>query len=204
MNRPMPPDYMVDPDDYSGLPKFAPAPEVWDWIKEHIIEEGGLLYNPDHQHLWGQTNIRVLWADFPFKKKGRDVAGTAEQVAFRVGGWQKTRQEKQMYDWFGTMPDFLITLAASYCHVCSDKAFCALVEHELYHIAHAIDNQTGALKYARSGLPKLEIRGHDVEEFVGVVRRYGADYSVQQMVDAANNGPEVDVVNISHSCGTCL
>lgn len=204
MKRPMPPLELADPDDYSGLPQFAPAPDVWEWIKDTIIDEDGALYNPDHSHLRGQSGIHVLWADYPYQKKGRDVAGTAEQVAFRVGGWQKTRQEKQMYDWFGVIPEFLITLAASYCRDCSDVQFCALVEHELYHIAHAIDRQSGGLKFAQSGLAKLEIRGHDVEEFIGVVRRYGGDTSVQHMVRVANNTPEIGRADIAQACGTCL
>ncbi|MDP1363112.1 putative metallopeptidase, partial [Klebsiella variicola] len=53
-------------------------------------------------------------------------------------------------------------------------------------------------------LPKLEMRGHDVEEFVGVVRRYGASPDVQVLVDAANKPAEVGKLNISRACGTCL
>ena len=48
------------------------------------------------------------------------------------------------------------------------------------------------------------MRGHDVEEFVGVVRRYGASPDVQALVDAANKPAEVGKLNISRACGTCL
>lgn len=57
---------------------------------------------------------------------------------------------------------------------------------------------------ASSGRPVFVIRGHDVEEFVGVVRRYGADAAgVRAMVDAANQKPEIARVQIAHACGTC-
>ena len=111
--------------------------------------------------------------------------------------------EQQMFDWFGCVPAYIITLAADYCAQCSDADFCALVEHELYHIAQAKD-QYGAPKFTQEGLPKLEMRGHDVEEFVGVVRRYGASPDVQALVDAANSPAEVGKLNISRACGTCL
>ncbi|WEX86485.1 putative metallopeptidase [Sinorhizobium garamanticum] len=54
------------------------------------------------------------------------------------------------------------------------------------------------------GRPIFAIRGHDAEEFVGVVRRYGADAAaVRAMVDAANQKPEIARVQIAHACDTC-
>lgn len=178
------------------------APEAWEWLQAEILADTGSIYNEDHAHLL-DANIRVMWASSSFEKKGRTVVGQAEQVAFRAGGWQKARMEQQMMDWFGDVPAFIITLAADYCAQCSDADFCALVEHELYHIAQAKD-QYGAPKFTQEGLPKLEMRGHDVEEFVGVVRRYGASPDVQELVDAANKPAEVGKLNISRACGTCL
>ncbi|MBK4989778.1 putative metallopeptidase [Pseudomonas sp. S36] len=181
---------------------LRPAPEVWDWINTLILADTGSLHNPDHAHLL-DASVQVLWASQSFAKQGRTVLGQAEQVMFRAGGWQKARQEQQMREWFGEEPQFLITLAADYCAQCTDAEFCALVEHELYHIAQATD-QYGAPKFTQDGLPKLEMRGHDVEEFVGVVRRYGASNDVQQLIDAASRPPEVAKINITRACGTCL
>jgi hypothetical protein len=48
------------------------------------------------------------------------------------------------------------------------------------------------------------IKGHDVEEFVGVVRRYGPGADVQRLIDAAKAPPEVAKLNIARACGTCL
>ena len=136
-----------------------------------------------------------MWASGAFEKKGRYVLGQCEQVMLRAGGWQKARMEQQMHEWFGRIPKFIITLAADYC---------ALVEHELYHIAQATD-EFGAPKFNKeTGIPVLKLRGHDVEEFVGVVRRYGASKDVQEMVDAANRPAEVAHIDVARACGTCM
>jgi hypothetical protein len=182
--------------------RLMPAPEVWEWLQTKILADTGSIHNEDHAHLI-DADVRVMWASAAFTKKGRTVVGQAEQVAFRAGGWQKARMEQQMLDWFGDVPAYIITLAADYCAQCSDADFCALVEHELYHIAQATDKY-GQPAFTQEGLPKLEMRGHDVEEFVGVVRRYGASPAVQELVDAANNPAEVGKTNISRACGTCL
>ncbi|ORL52835.1 putative metallopeptidase [Pseudomonas putida] len=181
---------------------LAPAPELWDWIRREVLSDTGSIYNPEHGHLI-DASIGMLWASSAFNKKGRSVLGQAEQLMIRAGGWQKARQEQQMRQWFGEEPTFLITLAADYCAQCTDAEFCALVEHELYHIGHKLDKY-GAPAFTQDGMPKLEMRGHDVEEFVGVVRRYGASHDVQQLIDAASRPPEVAKINISRACGTCL
>lgn len=199
----MPPASVVQFSDLSGFGiRLTPAPEVWDWLQAEILADAGSIHNEDHAHLL-DADIQVMWASSHFEKQGRTVLGQAEQVVFRAGGWQKARMEQQMRDWFGEVPAFIITLAADYCSTCSDIDFCALVEHELYHIAHATDKY-GAPAFTEEGMPKLRLRGHDVEEFVGVVRRYGASTDVQALVDAANKPAEVGNLNIARACGTCL
>ncbi|MDD1966177.1 putative metallopeptidase [Pseudomonas putida] len=203
MFRPLPPESLLEASELSMLgTRLTPAPEVWEWIGETILADTGNIHNPDHAHLL-DAPVKILWASSCFEKQGRTVLGQAESVMLRAGGWQKARQEQQMIDWFGEVPDFLITLAADYCAQCSDAEFCALVEHELYHIAQKLD-QYGAPKFREDGTPSLMLRGHDVEEFVGVVRRYGASNDVQQLIDAAAQPPEVAKINIARACGTCL
>lgn len=196
--RPMPPEFLKD----CVFTTIVPAPEAWDWVKSEIIAEGGSIYNPAHEHLY-DANIQVMWASISFRKQGRTVLGQAEKIMHRAGGWQKARMEQQMRDWFDDEPEFVITLAADYCSQCSDMEFCALVEHELFHIAHKLDKY-GAPAFGEDGLPKLEMRGHDVEEFVGVVERYGANEGVQRLIDAASKPPEVARISIAKACGTCL
>ncbi|MEQ6971105.1 putative metallopeptidase [Pectobacterium polaris] len=201
ITRPYPPPHLMN--EFSVYTRLIPANEIYDWVDRQIISESGNLYNPDHSHLH-TADIAFMWASSAFEKKGRTVLGQCEEVMMRAGGWQKARMEQQMHEWFGRVPTFIITLAADYCAQCSDLDFCALIEHELYHICHATD-EFGSPKFKRdTGLPVLKMRGHDVEEFVGVVRRYGASRDVQEMVDAANNRPEVAHVDVARACGTCL
>ncbi|WP_368641752.1 putative metallopeptidase [Castellaniella ginsengisoli] len=182
--------------------RLAPAPDVSAWVQDTILVDTGFLHNPDHAHLT-EADIGFLWASSAFAKRGRAVVGQAEQVMIRAGGWQKARQEQQLREWFGHVPDFLITLAADYCAQCSDTEFCALLEHELYHVGQQQD-EFGAPAFTKDGMPKLTLRSHDVEEFVGVVRRYGASAQVAQMVEAAKMPPAVSGASIAHACGTCL
>jgi hypothetical protein len=201
--RPRPPEGLGEFGTDGAFPSFfAPAPELGSWVAEEILAEGGALHNPDHRHLL-DADLEFLWAHKGFMKAGHQVVGQAEQVMFRAGGWQKGRQEQQFTQWFGRVPDFLITLDASYCLECPDVEFCALVEHELYHVAQSRD-AFGAPAFTKDGQPKLAIRGHDVEEFIGVVRRYGATEQVSRLVDAARAKPEVDRLNIARACGCCL
>lgn len=206
MNRPYPPSSLVELSELSDFGiRLIPAPEVWEWLHAEILADTGSIHNEEHAHLI-DADIRVMWASAAFTKKGRTVVGQAEQVAFRAGGWQKARMEQQMLDWFGDVPAFIITLAADYCAQCSDADFCALVEHELMHITQARD-QYGQPKFTKDGLPKLELRGHDVSEFVAIFERYGVgapDSDVARMVDAANKTPSVSRASIASACGTCL
>ena len=203
MDRPYPLSSLAQLSELTDIGiRLTPAPEVWDWLHAEILADTGSIHNPDHAHLL-DADISVIWASSSFEKQGRTVLGQAEQVAFRAGGWQKARMEQQMRDWFGEVPAFIITLAADYCAQCSETDFCALIEHELYHIAQDT-NQCGEPAFTKEGGPKLKLRGHDVEEFVGVVRRYGASPDVQALVDAANSPAEVGKLNIARACGTCL
>lgn len=191
--RPAPPE---------GLESFVPAPNLLAWVEATIFTPGRLLHNPDHAHLV-DADLAFLWASSGFQKAGRVVLGQAEQVMFRAGGWQKARQEQQMIEWFGRVPAFLITLAADYCATCSDAEFCALVEHELYHIGHAPDAY-GAPAFDKEGRPKLRIVGHDVEEFVGVVARYGPSEDVRRLAAAVEGAKTVARLDVARACGCCM
>lgn len=135
------------------------------------------------------------------------VIGTAEPGAPQgaMGKWGREKALLQITQWFGKVPDFLITIDAAWWLQASDAETCALIEHELYHCAQATD-EFGAPKFNReTGKPSFTMRGHDVEQFIGVVRRYGADASgVRELIEAAVAGPTVAAADISQCCGTCL
>jgi hypothetical protein len=205
--RPLPPEGMGEWSDDARrfTASFVPALDMPEWVKKTFIEEDAALLNVEHQHL-NFADIAFLWAAGGFTKQMRRVIGQTEEVTFRCGPWQKGRQEQQMVEWFGRVPGYLITLDADYCAHCSDAEFCALVEHELYHIGQEKD-AFGMPRFTKDGFPKLTMRGHDVEEFIGVVRRYGVgapDGALAKMLEAGRAAPEVGRVSIAHACGTCL
>lgn len=196
--RPQPPAALFE----SPYLTFMPARDLRDWAINTFVRDDGQLHNPDHKHC-EDGDIEFLWASGGFAKQGRTVLGQCEEITFRAGPWQKGRQEQQMRAWFGHVPDFIITLDAAYSLSCSDLEFCALVEHEIYHVGHKLD-EYGAPAFTKQGAPKLGMRGHDIEEFIGVVRRYGPSADVAKLINAAQGKPEVAKLNIARACGTCL
>lgn len=196
---PMPPQPLIDHYPIG----FAPVPEMIGFVHETLLNPNHDLYNPDHDHLL-DAYIGFLFTNADCNSKGRRVAGMCEMPTFRCNAWQKERQLIQLSEWFGDVPDFVITLHAPYYASIADANRLALIEHELYHAAQAVDD-FGMPRFRKTtGKPIYAIKGHDVEEFVGVVRRYGAEASgVKEMVDVANRGPEVAQAYIDTVCGTC-
>jgi hypothetical protein len=174
------------------------------WLVSTFLEHAAPLVNDDHAHLL-QAELGVLWTAAPAKQNQRTIVGTAEMPSFRGKPWTKARQEYQMREWFGELPDFVLTLSAPYAHFADDASWCALVEHELYHCGVALD-EFGGERFRRDGTPIWAIRGHDVEEFVGVVRRYGPGAAAGEtlaLVEAGARKPEVARARIEGACGVC-
>ncbi|MEW5969279.1 MAG: putative metallopeptidase [Pseudomonadota bacterium] len=207
--RPFPPQELIDKADEEEAIRLAPAPDLMNWVIANFLTIGGPLHNPDHDHIAelihdNEEFMAFAWASSACMAKKRMVLGQCEKVMFNQGGWKKARQEQQMRDWFGYVPVYLITIDASYCDQATDRDFCALIEHELYHIGVERDEEGDPLISEMTGLPKHYLAGHDVEEFVGVVKRWGADESVKRLIEVAKQAPFVSDVNISKCCGTCL
>jgi hypothetical protein len=201
--RPFPPEVLFS--DSRLFQPIMPADGVAEWVAESLLNEGAPLYNEEHRHLH-DADIAYLWAAVENTKQMRRVVGQCEEVMIRAGGWQKARTEQQFYEWFGRTPQFLITLDANYVRECSDLEWCALIEHELLHIGHKLD-EYGQPAFTRDGIPKFGIRGHDVEEFVSIVRRYGvgaAAGETAKLVAAAQRPAEIGQMSIAQACGTCL
>jgi len=200
--RPHPPDEIME---LTGSNLFLPAPELMSWIDWAYLDEDAPLFTEDHDHL-PIGEIACLWTNAENMSKGRKVVGQAEMPA-TGGNWAKARSAYQLERWFGYAPDFLITLDALACASMDNAAFCALVDHELYHFAQATD-RFGAPRFNEAtGKPSYCIKSHDVEEFVGVVRRFGIHAAGEQatdMVIAAAQEPLIAPAELAMSCGTCL
>ena len=200
--RPKPPDDLLEP---AASGRFLPAPALADWLRAVFIDEGGPLHNPEHQHLQA-AEIGVLWTNVGNSRQGRRIIGQAElgEPQGATGKWAKARARQQVEEWFGHVPTFIITVDAVYASECDDASWCALLEHEMLHCGQARD-LFGQPKFTKAGRPAFAMRGHCVEEFVSVVRRYGASATgTAALVEAANRGPEIALARIAQACGTCL
>jgi hypothetical protein len=182
---------------------FRASEELADWARAVFIEQGAPLHNPEHEHL-DKATIGFAWATEENSRNGRRILGLTELMPpMAMGKWSRARAIEQMSEWFGAVPDFLITIdivAATF----DDASFCALIEHELYHCAQAKDAM-GYPKFSReTGDPVWGVRGHDVEEFVGVVARYGTEATgTTELVKAGATKALVAVADISIACGNC-
>lgn len=196
LHRPMP------SIDVIGHGNVAPAPELADWIKSTFLGEGGPLENSEHAHLQN-AHIGALWHASVLIKNGRQVIGRCELVTLTGDAWAQARKEQQILGWFGDVPDFIISVDAEWWIAANDAEACALCEHELFHASHDKDFD-GLPKFTKNGDPVYAIRAHDVEQFVGVVRRYGAGASgVAELVAAANETPLMTADLVGFACGTC-
>ncbi|MBE2186685.1 MAG: hypothetical protein IAE99_07935 [Rhodothermales bacterium] len=200
--RPMPPAHLASP--YAA--GVAPAPDVAEWARKAFVLPGGPLHNPDHAHLY-EAHIAALWVADPFTRRQRSILADARLGRLSGDAWAQAERRALYAAWFGGVPDFVIRLYAPFWAACSDADACALVEHELYHCAQDLD-PFGAPRFTKDGRPIYALQGHDVEEFVGVTRRYGPgaiDGSVSRLVDAAlDPSGRVATSSIAAACGTCL
>lgn len=198
--RPFPPEDLIADmvDD-----RFEPARDLGSWIRMTFLNEDSKLYNPDHAHL-RDAQLGILWTNCANSRNMREVIGQAELMPpMAMGKWQRARACQQIEEWFNGMPDFLLTFSAHAAATIDDASFCALVEHELYHCAQKLDEH-GMPKFKQDGSRSFCIRGHDVEQFVGVIARYGAEAAdVGAMVEAARHAPLIGRASIAGACGTC-
>lgn len=199
-SRPFPPSSCGEDEPET----FAAAPDLIEWIRETFILGSGALQNPSHEHLL-DAHIGGLWTNAINVSRQRQVIATAEIPNAMAGGWKRARFDFQLREWFGRKPDFVLTFSAPECARLDDRAFCAVVEHELLHCAQALD-AFGGPKFTQEGAPVFAIQGHDSEEFVDVARRYGRSglsKGTRDLIDAANAPPLWDGPAIEIACGVC-
>ena len=120
----------------------------------------------------GEAVIMVLMRRLYVAKGGKGVLGSMALPVWqgRMGPLAVWLLAKSAG---GAVPDFIMTLDATWWSLASNHQREALVFHELLHAMHATDRE-GELRFTEEGLPIWAIRPHDIEEFNAVVRRYGA------------------------------
>lgn len=189
--------------------EFTPAPELEKFVKSHFLNEESKLYNDDHRHL-RQARIAYLWTNVSNSPGGRDIVATAEiPRPPAIGGkWARAKWEYQMAMWFGHSNfDFLITMNARFISDSIPIVAFATLDHELYHCGQKRDEYGAKMFGKKSGKPVYALLTHDVEEFVGIWRRYGVEAGAGesvQMAAAAKRKPEIGRADIRKLCGNCV
>lgn len=119
----------------------------------------------------GEAVIAFLMDTEEEHRHGKRILGTAHlpEVQGRLRGvftWAIQRT-------LGIDPDFIITLDMNYWEQADANMRDILVFHELSHCVQKLDRD-GEPRFDEDGSPVWGIKGHDVEEFVSTVARYGA------------------------------
>jgi len=184
--------------------QIEPSNELADWMMNTFVHEDGQLWNADHGHLQS-ANIAAIWTNVEFEDGLMPVAGMAEIVRVNGKPWPRAERTDHLCLLHGNVPQARIWLYAPNVVTLDDASFCALVEHELYHLAQKHDKNTEPM-FDDEGRPVLTNRSHDVGEFLGVVERYGVGgvhSNVKKLVDVAKQKPKIERALIQIACGTC-
>lgn len=200
--RPRPPAELRFP---SALGAFTPDLALAAFVRQHFLTPAALFYDPDFQHL-ARAKIGFVWTNARDSKGGRVTSGMAELVRVPPKPqWKEAARLDQIHTWFGGLVDFVVTLHGPFSARANDAAFYALVDHELSHCDQARGAWGARLWNKRTGKPKWAIRGHDVEQHVGTVRRWGIDATgTRALVEAALEVPRfAHLVGIPNEPITC-
>lgn len=119
----------------------------------------------------GEAAILFLMRAEPKVKNGRRELGSMSMPNFQgafgaVGTWLLAQYCG------GDLPDYVMILDTQFWRQATPHQREALVFHELMHATIAEDRH-GEKRFTAEGKPVWGIRGHDIEEFNLVARRYG-------------------------------
>jgi hypothetical protein len=168
-----------------------------------FIDEDGPLHNPEHEHL-DKATIGFAWAPEENSRNMRRILGQTELMPpMAMGKWQRGRAIAQMADWFGEPPrlphhDRQSSPPASTTPASAPSSSTSST------IAPRRRTRFGHPKFHRdTGEPMWGIRGHDVEEFVGVVARYGTEATGTTDLVKAGAARRWSRWRRRLACGTC-
>ncbi len=213
MISPVPaPDPELLETHHEGRGIIVPANDLEAWVWSNILSDDGPLSNYDFEALREhRPRVGFLWCTEVEMRKGRRTLGTCALGRPTGRVWEQIRRTEQLLRWFGEVPAFVITLDALFAShaLQTDRPadLLAVVEHELYHCGQELDRY-GAVRFTPDDTPVWTVAPHDVEEFAGVVRRYGVAASAAGPLAAAiehvrEHGPDVAEASLDGLCGTC-
>lgn len=204
LRRPMPPVAVLSLESVMAGTTFAAGAELLEWIEAAFIADDGPLSDDRFAHL-RDAHIGCLWAAVECNVQGKRRIGQAEipRAPQGVNAWGRARWEMQLVQWFGKLPDFVLTFDAVWANEAEDRDWCSVVDHELRHCVQATD-EFGSPKFHKDGRPVFGIKGHDVEEFRATVERFGIEATGPEAMDfviAAARGHELNDTRIAQACG---
>ena len=217
---PRPPDELLaDALPVRGGGAVAPALELEAWVLSEILAPDRPLSIYEHEHLrppsqGGDFDVRLgfLWCTEVERRSGHRTLGTCQLGEPTGRAWAAAQRRQQLTEWFGEVPTFLIVLDALHAsHALKTgrpQDLLAVVDHELCHAGIRRDRYGVPRFSERTGEPQWEVRRHDVEQFVGPVRRWGLEATgmsemAQAIDDLRELGPEVAPATTDGLCGTC-
>ena len=189
--------------DVAGM--IEPCPEVREWARAMFVDPDGPLVNLSHEHL-RDAWIEFLWTNVEFTEFDgtQRILGMAQLGRASGKAWAKAQRQEQLHRWFRGEPDFLIILDVVNLSTAQPEAICALVEHELMHCSFKKD-EFGDPKLDKYGEYQWAMHGHDVEQFIDVMARYGPTSDAEEkFVEAAKHGPQFKRIELAGICGSCV
>ena len=191
----------------------APALDVEAWVQSEVLAENRPLSIYEHAHLREfKARVAFLWCTEHEARSGRRTLGTCQLARPTGRAWAQAQRRQQLTEWFGEVPTFLIVLDALHAQHALDtdrpENVLAVVDHELSHCGIKTDAYGARQFNDRTGEPVWTVRAHDVEEVVGVVRRWGTAATGTSALAAAidhvrEHGPDVAPASLDGICGTC-
>lgn len=147
-------------------------------VAHEAAQLGMLLINKvdEHAHLI-LANIGYVFRDDELRRHGR-VTWAECILVERI--LQSEKRWSRLVKWallriLGAeeLPDFLILIDRNIWEGLDAESKLALIDHELSHAWFATEDDGMTQKFHKDGSPVWAIRGHDVEDFAGVVERNG-------------------------------
>lgn len=157
--------------DEIRLEEYSPAFEA--------AQLGMLLINriEEHSHL-RDASVGYAFRDDELRRQGRTIYAEAILVERIL---QSEKRYGRIVRWallhhilkVEALPDFLVLIDRNIWEGMDPESKLALIDHELMHCWFMTEDDGETPKLTESGCYRWTIRGHDVEEFCGVIQRNG-------------------------------
>jgi hypothetical protein len=135
----------------------------------------------NHRNDLAEAKFVLLFREGRWSSKNRETWATVKKLTAETKAMlQDAYSGKYGLKDNTPAPDFVITVNYEVWNSFDETARYALLHHELCHCEKDID---------KDGNPKYSLIGHDLEEFTGIVRKYGNwSYDCRRMFEAMQNG----------------